>query len=78
VLISYYIIIVALFIVIVLDSLLIDYLRYKARNRDIRVVSILAIITIYNSNVSFSFSSSSSSSSSFITFFLIYSSISSR
>jgi hypothetical protein len=69
VLISYYIIIVALLIVVVLDSLLEDCLRHKASNRDIRVVNILAIITIYNSNVSFYYSSSSSSSS-FITFLL--------
>jgi hypothetical protein len=69
VLISCYVITVALLIVIVLDSLLEDCLRHKASNRDVRVVTILVIITIYNSNVSFYYSSSSSSSS-FITFLL--------
>jgi hypothetical protein len=69
VLISYCIITVALLIVIVLDSLLENCLRHKASNRDVRVVTILAVITVYNSNVSFYYSSSSSSSS-FITFLL--------
>jgi uncharacterized membrane protein len=71
VLISCCVVIVALFVVAVLDSLLEDYLRHKASNRDVRVVTILAVVTVYNSNVSFyCSSSSSSSSSSFITFLL--------
>jgi hypothetical protein len=69
VLISYCVIIVALLIVIILDSFLEDCLQHKASNRDIHVVTILAIITVYNSNVSFYYSSSSSSSS-FIAFLL--------
>ena len=67
-LISCYIVIVALLIVVVLDSLLVDYLRHEASNRDVRVVAILAVVTIYNSNVNLY--RSSSSSFSFITFLL--------
>jgi hypothetical protein len=72
VLISYCVVIVALFVVVVLDSLLEDCLRHKASNRDVRVVTILAVVAVCNSNVSFcrSSSSSSSSSSSFIAFLL--------
>jgi hypothetical protein len=68
VLISYYVIIVALLVVVVLDSLLEDCLRHEASNRDVRVITILATITICNSNVSFYYSSRSSSS--FIAFLL--------
>jgi hypothetical protein len=60
---------VALFVVVVLDSLLEDRLRHKASDRDVRVVAILAVVAVCNSDVSFC-RSSSSSSSSFIAFLL--------
>jgi hypothetical protein len=69
VLISCYVVTVALFVVVVLDSLLEDRLQYKASNRDVHIVTILAIIAVCNSNISFYYSSSSSSSS-FIAFLL--------
>jgi hypothetical protein len=46
VLISYYIVIVALLIVVVLDSLIEDCLQHKGSNRDVRVVAILAVVAV--------------------------------
>jgi uncharacterized membrane protein len=69
VLISCCVVTVALFVVVVLDSLLEDRLRHEASDRDVRVVAILAVVAVCNSDVSF-YRSSSSSSSSFIAFLL--------
>jgi uncharacterized membrane protein len=62
------VVIVALLVVVVLDSLLENRLRHEASNRDVRVVAILAVVAVCNSDVSFCHSSCSSSS--FIAFLL--------